>query len=757
MVRRIALPLLLAGAGVVASLLLSGMVRDQQRAALDLAVEEYARQTAEQIEGQTRARLLSHRRMAHRWVLAEGGHEPAWRADAIEYLRDHPEVQAIEWVDATSRIRWIEPLAGNEAAVGLVLNTDGPRYEARRRATRTGELALSDVIELVQGGPGLLAYEPLTLDGVSAGHLVFVIRPGELIEQVLGPDDQRFEVSVTDHAEPFFQRGSSQSADAAEQALEVGGATWRVRVRPSPVTAELYETRTPAEVLLIGLVLSLALGLMTWTALQSRHHRRRVQVQSDELQSILDLLPAMVWYKDRHNTILRANATAARGVGVTPEAMAGQPTAEFYPDTAETYYQGDLEVMASGEPRLGIVEPIVTEQGPRQVQTDKLPVTDAAGHVTGIIVVATDITEVLNAQAQARTVSERFEAFMRNDPEMKWAVDAAGRYAYINPAYAKVMGITPDECLGRTPAEVLGPRTTQTFLDVAQRTNQSAVGIDAPITFEVSVPIGDRVIPLFVTKFVFRDAEGGQLIGGSALDLSAVKDVQRKLAKHNQDLETLLHVISHDLREPLRTISSFSEIVSEEYGQALDDRGRDMLARVVRGADRLDKLLLDVLLLSRAQRAEPTESPVEMAQVLGEVLQSLQPTIEASGGSVEVRGGLPVLRIDPFWLRQALYNLLVNALKFTRPGETPQVEVEAYEPGPGESSHGVVVRDRGPGVLPEHREVIFGLFQRAVGRGVPGNGTGLAIVAQVAERYGGRAWVRERPGGGSEFILTVEG
>ncbi|MEE9143238.1 MAG: ATP-binding protein, partial [Candidatus Binatia bacterium] len=101
------------------------------------------------------------------------------------------------------------------------------------------------------------------------------------------------------------------------------------------------------------------------------------------------------------------------------------------------------------------------------------------------------------------------------------------------------------------------------------------------------------------------------------------------------------------------------------------------------------------------------------------------------------------------------YNLVANALKFTRKGEVPELEIGPYQPnGEDPKVDGIVVRDRGPGLAPEHSERIFQLFQRGVGREIEGTGAGLAIVRQIAERHGGRAWTQPRQGGGSEFIIT---
>jgi signal transduction histidine kinase len=228
-----------------------------------------------------------------------------------------------------------------------------------------------------------------------------------------------------------------------------------------------------------------------------------------------------------------------------------------------------------------------------------------------------------------------------------------------------------------------------------------------------------------------------------------------ELAAKNRDLETLLYVISHDLREPLRAIENFSRIVNDRYTHHLDEKGQDFLWRVILGARRLNHLLDDVLTLSRSQRIGVPTEEVDGETIVLEALRRLEGKISATKAQVRLAKNFHGLRVDKTWATQAVYNLIVNALKFTRNGEAPDVEIAPYQPqGPDSQVIGLAVRDRGPGVAPEHAERIFQLFQRAVGREVEGTGAGLAIVRQIAERHGGSAWVEPREGGGSEFVIT---
>ena len=249
--------------------------------------------------------------------------------------------------------------------------------------------------------------------------------------------------------------------------------------------------------------------------------------------------------------------------------------------------------------------------------------------------------------------------------------------------------------------------------------------------------------------------ELSRLNAGLECEIAARGRAKAEIAAKNRDLETLLYVTSHDLREPLRAIENFSRIINDRYGDRLDDKGQDFLRRVISGAQRLNRLLDDILTLSRSQRIGVPSEEVDGASIVGEALKRLEGKINATRARIQVAKDFQGLRVDKIWATQAVYNLIANALKFTSEGEAPDVEVVPYRlQGSGGNAIGIVVRDRGPGIAPEHAERIFQLFQRAVGRDVEGTGAGLAIVRQIAERHGGSAWVEPRQGGGSEFIIT---
>ena len=315
-----------------------------------------------------------------------------------------------------------------------------------------------------------------------------------------------------------------------------------------------------------------------------------------------------------------------------------------------------------------------------------------------------------------------------------------------------VLGISDDQSRPFTPHEVELLQAIGSVIGIAienarlfEQTRKQAAEL------EQSNEAKDELLVVMAQQ----KEELSRLNAGLEREIAERGRAKAEIAAKNRDLETLLYVTSHDLREPLRAIENFSRIVNDRYGERLDDKGQDFLRRIISGAQRLNRLLDDILTLSRSQRIGAPSEEVDGESIVSEALKRLEGKINASGARVHVAKDFHGLRVDKTWATQAIYNLIANALKFTREGAAPDVEIAPYRPeGPGRDAIGIVVRDRGPGIAPEHTERIFQLFQRAVGREVEGTGAGLAIVRQIAERHGGSAWVEPRQGGGSEFIIT---
>jgi PAS domain S-box-containing protein len=184
---------------------------------------------------------------------------------------------------------------------------------------------------------------------------------------------------------------------------------------------------------------------------------RRLRRQQIEQQALLDLIPAMVWYKDDRNRILRANRLAAQSIGKTVEEVEGRSTYDLYPEEADKYHQDDLEVIRSGQPKLGIVERYQTGTGEKRwVQTDKVPYCDRDGIALGVLVFAQDITERRQAEEALRFGRERLQRLIDGSPIGVMLTDDDGTIVESNPAAAALFGYRAGE-LARRPLTLVIP------------------------------------------------------------------------------------------------------------------------------------------------------------------------------------------------------------------------------------------------------------------------------------------------------------
>lgn len=219
------------------------------------------------------------------------------------------------------------------------------------------------------------------------------------------------------------------------------------------------------------------------------------------------------------------------------------------------------------------------------------------------------------------------------------------------------------------------------------------------------------------------------------------------LELQNRELEEFTYVASHDLQEPLRKLVAFSGLLRRDIGDGMPEKGQRDLRFIEESAIRMQKLVDDLLELSRAGRSEFRRDLISLESCAGAALEALQFAIERSGAEVE-RDALPELWGDARMLTQLYQNLIGNALKFIR-GEKPQIHLTAQYEG---QLWILGVKDNGIGIQAEYASQIFTAFQRLHGRDeYEGSGIGLAICRKTVERHGGRIWVESAPGQGSHF------
>ena len=225
----------------------------------------------------------------------------------------------------------------------------------------------------------------------------------------------------------------------------------------------------------------------------------------------------------------------------------------------------------------------------------------------------------------------------------------------------------------------------------------------------------------------------------------------QELDRSNKDLEQFAYVASHDLQEPLRTVSGFVRLLQQKYGNRLDAEADQFIEYAVDGAKRMHALIQDLLVYARIGGGSLELTPTDAGAALHRAMSNLQATVQETAAEI-THGELPTVRADPTQLTQLFQNLIGNALKFR--GEAPlKIHVDASR---NEDHWLFSVRDNGIGIDPKHQDRIFQIFQRLhTHTQYAGTGIGLAVCKRIVDRHGGRIWVESEPEPGATFCFTL--
>lgn len=340
---------------------------------------------------------------------------------------------------------------------------------------------------------------------------------------------------------------------------------------------------------------------------------------------------------------------------------------------------------------------------------------------------------------------------------------ATGHIADLNRSAEDLYGLGRDEAEGEPVERIFDAAQTEAGREAVLRV---LAGADAA-TFDTRHRHADgRSIDVAVTVSPLHGPRG-EIAGASlivrdvgdrvklARDLARTRILlearAKELSRSNGDLEQFAYIASHDLSEPLRTITGMLALLVDETDGVLDEDAEDYVRRAVAGADRMRALIDDLLTYSRVGRREAERRELDLRGVIDESLEGLGSVIASSGGRVTVVALTATVQADPVELRQVLQNLVSNSLKFNT-SAAPSVELSARRDG---AAWRVTVADDGIGIAPEFAERVFGPFKRLHPRDAyPGTGIGLAICRRIVERRDGRIWV-EHLADGTAVHFTI--
>lgn len=358
------------------------------------------------------------------------------------------------------------------------------------------------------------------------------------------------------------------------------------------------------------------------------------------------------------------------------------------------------------------------------------------------------------AEEALRESEDRYRDLVEYSQYLICTHDLRGQILSVNQEAARLLGYNKTDLVGKNIRELLAPRFEnefKTYLDTIQK-SRVAKG-----TMQIRTAAGEYRIWEYHNT-LRTEGVTSPIVRGIAHDVTERKGVEKalrekteELARSNEDLEQFAYVASHDLQEPLRTVTSYVQLLAKRYKGKLDAEADEFIGFAVEGAIRMWNLVNDLLTYSRVGMQGSELEPADSDAVLAESVKDLKVAIEENEALV-THDPLPNVMADRSQLGQLFRNLIGNAIKF-RGSEPPRVHISSSRNGNGWTFS---VSDNGIGIAPEYSERIFVIFQRLHSREeYAGTGIGLAVCKKIVERHGGRIWVKSDVGKGTVFYFIL--
>jgi PAS domain S-box-containing protein len=756
------------------------VLREHEARQAGHVVEVEAASQARAIRTEVMDRVLALQRMAHDLELRPDPPRAQWEQTAGHALLFVPGFKAIEYIDQWGTVKWVMPRAGNEAVIDMEAAHDPVRKRFIEIARSTEVGTLTPRVLLVQGGDGFLVYVPFLREGRSYGLLAGVFRYGDLLSDLAATTALRdLNFSIDDNNQIVFRSGADPALEqqwGRAAFVHMLGRTWRISVWPTARRADSLRSATPKLALLLGLTLTVLLGIAVHSDRNARRQARQLSDSNAQLtreiaerrraeqnfRQLVELTPNGIVVTDRSGRITLVNTEALKFFGYRREELLGEPVQMLLPVASRGEHAGHvnrymdspgMRPMGTGREFYGRRKD--GSQFPVDISLSPLESSEGLQVIAAI----TDMTSYRAAAAAQRRLQEGFERLVSANPNALIVCDAEGRIVLVSDQTMRWFGYQREEMIGQ-PVELLVPEHLREK-HVGEREHYMRAPVIRPMGTGRELYARRRdgsEFPVDITLSPFEAPEGLRIIAAltdmtehmrTEAELKHANEAQRAV---NQELESFAYSVSHDLRQPLRAMVGFGQMLLEDHAAQLDERGRDYLVRIHAAANRMGELIDALLRLTRITRAKLAYGAVDLTALAWELVAELEDAEPERSVSWSIGEGM-VVNGDKALLRVALQNLIANAWKFTSGRSEARIEVGCSR------SNGVsefFVRDNGAGFDMAYSDKLFGAFQRLHGATeFPGTGIGLATTQRILHRHGGSIRAEAAVGHGATFYFSL--
>lgn len=389
------------------------------------------------------------------------------------------------------------------------------------------------------------------------------------------------------------------------------------------------------------------------------------------------------------------------------------------------------------------------------VMISAVPIFDDKGKFAGAMGLLTDITERKNMEDKLREREEFYHTIIESSNDMIWILDTEGNFLFFNKRTENITGYKLDDWKGKNFSLLVIKKDIPKITDIFHNTlngqyNQYDTTIKSKSGKNIIVSV--NTAPIYSKEKIIGTMSFGRDITENKKAEKKIKKTTEELSRSNKELEQFVYIASHDLQEPLRSISGFTELLSHRYKNKLDPDTDEFIDYIISGTKRMQQMINDLLALSQVGTRGKEFKQTNVTDILNDVLKNLHSMIERNNAIIKI-DEMPIISADSSQLTQLFQNLIDNAIKFHKKDIIPQVHISIKQE---EDEWIFSIQDNGTGIYHKNFGKLFVAFQRLHSREeYPGTGIGLAVCKKIVERHGGKIWIESKLGEGSIFYFSI--